>query len=38
MKTRVATKGRIALPGKIRRQDSIEAGQEFEVERIDNGE
>ena len=26
------------LPAEIRRQDRIEAGQEFEVERLDRGE
>jgi AbrB family looped-hinge helix DNA binding protein len=38
MKTAVSTKGQIVLPAEIRRQDNIEAGQEFEVERIDRGE
>jgi len=38
MKTRVSTKGQIVLPAEIRNQDRIEAGQEFEVERIDTGE
>jgi AbrB family looped-hinge helix DNA binding protein len=38
MKTTVSTKGQIVLPAEIRQQDSIEAGQEFEVERIDRGE
>ena len=38
MKTTVSTKGQIILPAEIRRQDAIEAGQEFEVERIDRGE
>ncbi len=28
----------IVLPAEIRRQDRIEAGQEFEVERLDRGE
>ena len=26
------------LPAEIRRQDGVEAGQEFEVERLDRGE
>jgi AbrB family looped-hinge helix DNA binding protein len=34
----VSTKGQIILPAKFRQQDGIEAGQEFEVERIDRGE
>ncbi len=38
MTTMVSTKGQIILPAKICRQDGIEAGQEFDVERIDRGE
>jgi AbrB family looped-hinge helix DNA binding protein len=38
MKTSVSTKGQIVLPAELRQQDNIEAGQEFEIERIDNGE
>ena len=38
MKTAVSTKGQIVLPAEIRRQDDIEPGQEFDVERIDRGE
>lgn len=38
MKTAVSTKGQIVLPAEIRRQDGIEPGQEFEVERIERGE
>lgn len=38
MKTQVSSKGRIVLPAEIRRQDGIEPGQEFEVERIGPGE
>ena len=38
MKTRVSSKGQIVLPAEIRRQDGIEAGHEFEVERLDRGE
>lgn len=34
----VSQKGQIILPAKIRRQDGIKPGQEFEVERIDRGE
>jgi AbrB family looped-hinge helix DNA binding protein len=37
MKTTVSSKGQIILPAELRRQDHIEAGQEFEVERIDQG-
>jgi AbrB family looped-hinge helix DNA binding protein len=38
VKTAISTKGQIVLPAEIRRQDGIEAGQEFEIERIDRGE
>ncbi|MDX1744537.1 MAG: AbrB/MazE/SpoVT family DNA-binding domain-containing protein [Halobacteriales archaeon] len=34
----MSTKGQIVLPAEIRRQDDVEAGQEFEIERIDRGE
>jgi AbrB family looped-hinge helix DNA binding protein len=38
MKTRVSSKGQIVLPAELRAQDRIEAGQEFDVERLDRGE
>ena len=38
MRTRVSSKGQIVLPADLRRQDGIESGQEFEVERVDRGE
>ena len=38
MKTRVSSKGQIVLPATLRERDCIEAGQEFEVERVDRGE
>lgn len=38
MKTTVSSKGQIVLPAELRRQDRIEPGQEFEVERVDHGE
>jgi AbrB family looped-hinge helix DNA binding protein len=38
MKTTVSSKGQIVLPAEIRQQDRIEAGQEFEIERVDRGE
>jgi AbrB family looped-hinge helix DNA binding protein len=38
MTTRISSKGQIVLPAEIREQDDIEAGQEFEIERIDRGE
>jgi AbrB family looped-hinge helix DNA binding protein len=38
MRTRVSSKGQIVLPAEVRRLDRIEAGQEFEVERLDPGD
>lgn len=38
MKTAVSSKGQIVIPAEIRRQDRIEPGQEFEIERVDPGE
>ena len=38
MKTIISSKGQIVLPARIRQQDSIKPGQQFEVERIDRGE
>ena len=38
MKTTVSSKGQIVLPAEIRQRDGIEAGQEFEVERVDADE
>ena len=38
MRTRVSSKGQIVLPAAIRRQDRVEAGQEFEIERLERGE
>jgi AbrB family looped-hinge helix DNA binding protein len=38
VKTTVSSKGQIVLPAEIRRQDDIESGQEFDVERVDRGE
>jgi AbrB family looped-hinge helix DNA binding protein len=38
MKTVVSSKGQIVLPAELRRQDEVEAGQEFEVERLDRGD
>jgi AbrB family looped-hinge helix DNA binding protein len=38
MRTSISTKGQIVLPSEFRRQDRIEPGQEFEIERIDRGE
>jgi AbrB family looped-hinge helix DNA binding protein len=38
MRTTISSKGQIVLPAEIRKRDGIEPGQEFEVERIDQGE
>ena len=38
MKTTVSTKGQVILPAEFRRQDRVEPGQEFDIERIDRGE
>jgi AbrB family looped-hinge helix DNA binding protein len=38
MRTTISTKGQIVLPAELRREDGIEPGQEFEIERIDRGE
>ncbi len=34
----MSSKGQIVLPAELRRQDRIEAGVEFEIERIDRGD
>jgi AbrB family looped-hinge helix DNA binding protein len=38
MTTTVSSKGQIVLPAELRQQDGIRPGQEFEVERVDQGE
>ena len=38
MTTSVSSKGQIVLPAELRHRDGIEAGQEFEVERLDRGD
>jgi bifunctional DNA-binding transcriptional regulator/antitoxin component of YhaV-PrlF toxin-antitoxin module len=38
MKTRISSKGEITLPSQVRRRDGVEAGQEFEVKRLDCGD
>ena len=37
MTTTVSSKGQIVLPARLRAEDGIRAGQEFEVERIEPG-
>lgn len=38
MKTTVSSKGQIVLPAELRKQDRIEEGQQFEVQRLGRGE
>ena len=38
MKTIISPKGQVAIPAEFRKQDKIEAGQAFDVERLDRGE
>jgi len=38
MKTRVSSKGQIVLPAELRNEDDIRVGEEFEIERVDEGE
>jgi AbrB family looped-hinge helix DNA binding protein len=38
VKTTVSSKGQIVLPVELRQRDRIEAGQEFEIERLDRGD
>jgi bifunctional DNA-binding transcriptional regulator/antitoxin component of YhaV-PrlF toxin-antitoxin module len=38
MRTRVSSKGQVVLPADLRRQDRVESGQEFEVERLARGD
>lgn len=38
MRTTLSTKGQIVLPAEIRRRDGIQAGQAFEVERLERGD
>ena len=38
VRTTMSSKGQIVLPAELRKQDAIEPGEEFDVERIDAGE
>jgi bifunctional DNA-binding transcriptional regulator/antitoxin component of YhaV-PrlF toxin-antitoxin module len=38
MKTTISSKGQIVLPLAMRREDAVEAGQVFRVERVRSGE
>jgi len=37
MITSVSSKGQIVLPAEFRKQDAIEPGQQFEIERLEEG-
>lgn len=37
MRTRISSKGQIVIPAELRRLDGIEAGQELEIERLEQG-
>lgn len=37
VRTSISSKGQIVLPAEIRRQDRIEPGEEFEIERVKPG-
>ena len=37
MRTHISSKGQVVLPAELRRRDRIEAGQEFEIERLEEG-
>ncbi len=38
MKTKISSKGQIVLPAELRHRDGIEAGQQFEITRLDHGD
>lgn len=38
VKTTLSSKGQLVLPAELRRMDGIDAGQVFEIERLDRGE
>ena len=38
MKTIISSKGQVAIPAELRKQDKIKAGQAFDIERLDRGE
>ena len=38
MKTVVSSKGQIVLPAELRKRDGVRPGQEFEIERVNEGE
>ncbi len=38
MKTSLSSKGQIVLPSELRREDGLEPGEQFSVERVKEGE
>lgn len=38
MKTSLSTKGQVVIPAEIREQDRLQPGQQFEVQRVQEGE
>jgi AbrB family looped-hinge helix DNA binding protein len=38
MRTTISTKGQLVLPADLRRQDELEPGAEFEIERLGPGQ
>ena len=38
MTTTISSKGQLVLPAELRRQDGIQAGDEFDLERLDCGQ
>ena len=38
MTTTISSRGQLVLPAELRRQDGIEPGEQFDIERLDRGE
>ena len=38
MKTTISSKGQVVLPAELRQEDGVEPGDQFEIERLDEGE
>ncbi|MBC8324154.1 MAG: AbrB/MazE/SpoVT family DNA-binding domain-containing protein [Verrucomicrobia subdivision 3 bacterium] len=38
METTISSKGQVVLPSEIRKRDKLQAGQRFDVERVEEGE
>ena len=38
MKTTISSKGQVVLPAELRQKDGVEPGDQFEIERLDEGE